>query len=209
MPSISRAYRNGPSASIRDVERQRLKDGPTYRVSNRRRIAKMVARGHVEWFHVLKPSHRSLCSQTCIASTRRLSHCVRMCCTCIADKPGFQHERSRLFRNRAAHSSSAILLAVARLVLTCTCARCSAASALSCDPRRASIPAGAAAIACSRHSALQERRKGLGDWGTLAEEARLAGELAERLAELIRRESCRGSPPLGPMCSGADADSTA
>ena len=43
---------------------------------------------------------------------------VRMCWTSSGLSPGFQHERSRLLRNSAAHSSSAIFPALASDVRT-------------------------------------------------------------------------------------------
>jgi len=63
---------------------------------------------HVRRFHLPAASHRSGCFHRCITSTSFRSHRVSTCCTSSLVRPGFQHERSKLLRKSAAHSSSAI-----------------------------------------------------------------------------------------------------
>ena len=59
-------------------------------------------------FQRLSPSHFSGWTQRWRTSTSLISQMVSTCCTASALRPGFQHERSRLFRKSAAISSSAI-----------------------------------------------------------------------------------------------------
>ena len=59
-------------------------------------------------FQRLSPSHFSGWTQRWRTSTSLISQMVSTCCTASALSPGFQHERSRLFRKSAAISSSAI-----------------------------------------------------------------------------------------------------
>ena len=113
-PTNSRAYMNGPSARILELERHRLRAGAARRNHKRRAAAVSFGKRHVRRFHFRNPAQISGCSHRCMVSTRRRSHSPRMCCTSSGGSPGFQHERSRLLRKSAANSSSpAAVLAVA------------------------------------------------------------------------------------------------
>jgi hypothetical protein len=68
---------------------------------------------HVERFQDLNLTQISGCVHRWSTSTSLRSHSVRMICTSSFFSPGFQHERSRLLRKSAAHSSSWILGALA------------------------------------------------------------------------------------------------
>ena len=68
---------------------------------------------HVWRFQILNLTQISGCVHRWSTSTSLRSQSVRMICTSSFFRPGFQHERSRLLRNSAAHSSSAILGALA------------------------------------------------------------------------------------------------
>ena len=61
-------------------------------------------------FQRLSPSHFSGWTQRWRTSTSLISQMVSTCCTASALSPGFQHERSRLFRKSAAISSSRSLV---------------------------------------------------------------------------------------------------
>ena len=103
-----RALRSGWQCVSRQL-RQLRKPRAIWRCCTLLSITTIRSSRHVRRFHLRAASHRSGCIHRCITSTSLRSQSVSTCCTSSLVRPGFQHERSRLLRKSAAHSSSAIL----------------------------------------------------------------------------------------------------